>query len=122
MFSVRTKKILMGLILLPLGVFFLSCCCLTAETKAAKAPAGCKSCPQKQKSQDHADCPHANVKAVFAAHASDLKVVSDFSLPAVFGTAQYRFADPQFVIIRYQHFESPPITLSLYSQNPVLRV
>lgn len=123
MFSKSTRKILVSLVLLPIGIFFLSCCCLKADAQLSKASSGCKSCPQKETSQkEHTDCPHANLKAVFAAYVQDIKAVQDLLVSAVLSAAEDLFLNPQFAVVPFDYPNSPPVHLSLHSQNPILRV
>lgn len=119
--KILSAKLLKAFLLVPVGFFFLACCCLTVTQPQKVVKVGCKSCPQPEKSQSHDNCPHAKIKAVFE-HAKSIKVfVSLFELaPLVSVREFYPWVETQ--TFAYPFELGPPVQVSLYSQNLILRV
>ncbi len=111
------------LVLIPVAVFFLSCCCLQAEAKLVSSEKSkCGACPKTQSSKQdksaHDDCPHAKVKAVNDNQGTELSVAKYFFLPAVYTQVVLPESRNSLPL----QLTAPPIYASLDFHNPILRV
>ena len=114
------KKLLSALLLIPIAVFFLSCCCLKADASVVKK-SSCASCPQQKNSNHQADCPHAKIRAVVDVQFIDLKLIKDSCVLALFLDTQNLnhscfFVRPHSLVDTSQRYSS------LFPQNPILRL